>query len=285
MIDIHVHMSRGSSDREYFLSQPREIEHLESIAAVTSSIRRFAVFPHYFRDGYCQEDANLSLLSLPERFVPFFRFKLARRLGMEARLTRAAGVKSCLKYMRAKLRLQPCPSEFEAVMRIGKQHGVRGYKFHDGQDGSFDAATLAAILRERAVLVLHSYPCKIRCFIEEGAIPPGEQIRGAVVFAHFGYSLINPAAEVPDILWLNRHAGDWLKFDTSFVGTLPALRPVLEPCLDRLVFGSDFPAVSPEASLSNLLAIGKLLGVQPDSTSAVLERNSATIESLLGTDD
>lgn len=281
MIDIHVHMSKSSDDASYFVSMEREIEHLLALGKGTSSVNRFVVFPHYSHSGYCNDAGNLSLLSLPPQFIPFFRFKLERGMRSEWFATRSCDMISRAKYLRAKLRMQPAGSELEAVLTLSRLHGVRGLKFHDGQDGTMDASSLSRLLQEDVVLVLHSYPAKLRQFLASGLLPPNSAIKAKLVFAHFGYSLVNPSREVPDILWLNEHAGDWLLFDTSFVGTLPLLRPLLAPCLRRLVFGSDFPAVSPDAALITLTAAGRLLSVAESPLMDQLERNSEHVSRIL----
>jgi hypothetical protein len=171
--------------------------------------------------------------------------------------------------------------EMNRVIASASAHGVRGFKFHDFQDGTLAVAEFERMLRTDAVWVLHVSPRKIRNFLE-GLGPEIPAVSGTIMLAHFGYSLHDYRGEVADILWLANHAPSAILFDSSFVQIMPFLRPVLGPLLPRLTFGSDFPAVSPDGHLVGMLGMGRLLGFSESRLIDTFERNSARVESSLG---
>ncbi|PSQ10827.1 amidohydrolase [Halobacteriales archaeon QS_5_70_15] len=212
-------------------------------------------------EGYLAANNSVARLCVDRPFVPFARIAGARDVG---------GTGSRLRNLAA--RRKPWHAAPEDVERYAYGDRFEGFVLDPAGDGLPDEAVLGVLADVGLPVRVHANPSFPPRAVERTLLEYGFP----VVLAGFGgYPLDRERmADAVDLL----DAHDELYLDTAAVRFRDVLERVLREHPDRVLFGSDAPAVHPSVGVMELLTIS----VPEDAMRRAFESNPIRVVPSLG---
>lgn len=230
IIDTHVHCGKGTITDPMQSGGSRE-----TLLQVMDycGIDKACIFPHFHKDGYKLANKELAIdfeMINPNRFIPFIRFNFYDK------------VLENLNY-------QP-----------------KGAKVHFRMDGIPSLSQKVVLEKRKLPLVIHGgNSIKIR-WIKKHLLD--NSFSFPIIIAHFGGYPLDMKLYKETYQLLNRY--DKVYVDTSFVYLKHILENFINDFPDRVLYGSDFPAVHPALGI---LAI-KTINISDEHEAMVLGGNA-----------
>jgi hypothetical protein len=212
-------------------------------------------------EGYLAANNAVARLCVERPFVPFARLAGVREVG---------GTGSRLRNLAA--RRKPWHADPEDVERYAYGDRFEGFVLDPTADGLPDESVLAALADAGLPVRVHATPSFPPSAVERTLL--GQDF--PVILAGFGgYPLDRDRmADAVDLL----AAHDELYLDTAAVRFRDVLERALREHPDRVLFGSDAPAVHPSVAVMELLT----LSVPEDAMRRAFETNPTRVVPSLG---